>query len=116
MQTSCRTTSILASAQSSNSSTMQMPKWDVSHIILLSPCAYPHYHFFPQIGTKTQRSGFASHESKEFDGVGAMHQLASASLAALFSVALFVTAHFFIDYRSARSPAFTFVERTFVPL
>lgn len=71
---------------------------------------------FPADWNEDTEIRFASHESKEFDGVGAMHQLASASLAALFSVVLFVTAHLFIDYRSARSPAFTFTERTFVPL
>jgi hypothetical protein len=48
--------------------------------------------------------------------MGALHQLASASLVAAFSIGLFVAAQLFNEYRSARSPAVTFVERTFVPL
>lgn len=48
--------------------------------------------------------------------MGAMHQLASASLVAAFSIGLLVTAQLFNEYRSARGPAITFVERPLVPL
>jgi hypothetical protein len=44
-----------------------------------------------------------------------MHQLANASLAALFLIALVVTTQRFIEYRSMQT-AITFVDRTFVPL
>jgi hypothetical protein len=38
-------------------------------------------------------------------GMGAIDQLASASLAAVFSIAMLITAHLFIDYRSAKTDA-----------
>lgn len=37
--------------------------------------------------------------------MGAIDQLASASLAAVFSIAMLITAHLFIDYRSAKTDA-----------
>jgi hypothetical protein len=37
--------------------------------------------------------------------MGAIHQLASASLAAVFSIGMLMTAHLFIEHRSARSAA-----------
>jgi hypothetical protein len=37
--------------------------------------------------------------------MGGVHQLASASLAAAFSLILLVTAHLFIEHRSAKNPA-----------
>lgn len=45
-----------------------------------------------------------------------MHQLASASLVAAFSIGLFLTAQFFNDYRSTHHPAITFAARTLAPL
>jgi hypothetical protein len=36
--------------------------------------------------------------------MGGVHQLASASLAAAFSLILLVTAHLFIEHRSAKNP------------
>jgi hypothetical protein len=47
--------------------------------------------------------------------MGALHQLVIASLAAAFSIGLLVTAQHFIEYRSARSSAITFIERSHVP-
>jgi hypothetical protein len=35
----------------------------------------------------------------------AVHQLASASLTALFSVGMLIAAHFFMQYQSARVPS-----------
>jgi hypothetical protein len=37
--------------------------------------------------------------------MGAIDQLVSASLAALFSIGMLIASHAFIEYRSARSPA-----------
>ena len=37
--------------------------------------------------------------------MGAIHQIASASLAAVFSVGMLMMAHLFIEHRSARSLA-----------
>ena len=80
-----------------------------------------HYHFFPIIGTKPSNQGFSPEGNPRDCGrgsedMGATHQIASASLAALFSIGLLVTAHLFMEYRSARSPAITFVDRLVVPL
>jgi hypothetical protein len=43
-------------------------------------------------------------------------QIVNASVAAIFAVALLVTAHRFIEYRSAQGPTITFADRAFVPL
>jgi hypothetical protein len=51
-----------------------------------------------------------------FEDMGALHQLAIALVAAAFSIGLLVTARHFIEYRSARNPAITFIERGHVPL
>jgi hypothetical protein len=51
-----------------------------------------------------------------FEDMGALHQLAIGLLAAAFSIGLLITARHFIEYRSARSPAFTFIEQSHVPL
>jgi hypothetical protein len=37
-------------------------------------------------------------------GMGAIDQLACASLAALFSVGMLIASHVFVEYRSSRSP------------
>jgi hypothetical protein len=42
--------------------------------------------------------------------MGSVHQLASASLAAAFSIGLLVTTHLFIEYRSAKNPAIAIVQ------
>ena len=43
-------------------------------------------------------------------------QIANASVAAIFAIALLVTAHRFIEYRSTQGPAITFADTAFVPL
>jgi hypothetical protein len=48
--------------------------------------------------------------------MGAAHQIANASVAAIFAIALFATAQLFTEYRSAHAPAVTFAERLFVPM
>jgi hypothetical protein len=48
--------------------------------------------------------------------MGAAHQIANASVAAIFLIALFVTAQVFTEYRSAQAPVITFAERALVPL
>jgi hypothetical protein len=48
--------------------------------------------------------------------MGVALQIANASVAAIFAIALFVTAQIFIEYRSARAPAITFADSIFVPL
>ena len=42
--------------------------------------------------------------------MGAIDQLASASLAALFSVGMLIASHIFMEYRSARSPTVNVVQ------
>jgi hypothetical protein len=37
--------------------------------------------------------------------MGAIHQLASASLAAAFLIGMVIAAHLFVEYRAAKSPA-----------
>jgi hypothetical protein len=39
----------------------------------------------------------------------AVHQVASASVAAVFSMSMLLAAHFFTEYRSSRMPAITLV-------
>jgi hypothetical protein len=47
------------------------------------------------------------------DKMGAVHQLMSASLAAVFSIGMLVSAHLFIEYRSSReAPAW--ISRPFI--
>jgi hypothetical protein len=48
--------------------------------------------------------------------MGGVHQLASASLAAAFSILLLVTTHLFIEHRSARSPAIAIVRPIPAPI
>ncbi len=48
--------------------------------------------------------------------MGAALQIANASVAAIFAIALLVTAQRFVDYRAAQGPAITFADRAFVPL
>ena len=48
--------------------------------------------------------------------MGAALQIANASVAAIFAIALFVTAQLFIEYRSTQGPSITFAQRIFVPL
>jgi hypothetical protein len=48
--------------------------------------------------------------------MGTVHQIANASVAAIFLIALFVTAQVFNKHRSTRTPGVTFAERPFVPL
>jgi hypothetical protein len=40
----------------------------------------------------------------------AVHQVASASVAALFSIGMFLAAHLFTEYRSSRMPAITIIQ------
>lgn len=47
--------------------------------------------------------------------MGAGHQIANASVAAIFLIALLVTAQIFTDYRSAQAPGITFAERALAP-
>ena len=42
--------------------------------------------------------------------MGAIDQLASASLAVLFSIGLLIASHVFIEYRSSRSPTVSVVQ------
>ena len=48
--------------------------------------------------------------------MGKAHQIANASVAAVFLIALVVTAQIFTQYRSAQAPLITFAERSLVPL
>jgi hypothetical protein len=48
--------------------------------------------------------------------MGAALQIANASVAVIFAVALLVTAQLFTEYRSAHGPVVTYAERLFVPL
>jgi len=47
--------------------------------------------------------------------MGAALQIANASVAAIFAIALLVTTHRFVEYRSTQGPTITFADRTFVP-
>ena len=42
--------------------------------------------------------------------MGAIDQLASASLAALFSIGMLIASHVFMEYRSSRTPAVSVAE------
>lgn len=48
--------------------------------------------------------------------MGFMHQLASATLAALFSIAMLFAAHCFTEYRAVRNPAIAAVPPSSSPL
>src|SRR5689334_10982956 len=50
------------------------------------------------------------------EDMGAALQIANASVAVIFAVALLVTAQLFTEYRSAHGPVVTYAERLFVPL
>jgi hypothetical protein len=66
-----------------------------------------------------RRQGFPVFRLKRTGGredMGAAHQIANASVAAIFAIALFATAQLFTEYRSAHAPAVTFAERLFVPM
>jgi hypothetical protein len=71
---------------------------------------------FPDIGTKVNLAGFLPEGNWRLEDMGAAHQIANASVAAIFSIALLVTAQLFIEYRSARGPAVIYAERPVVPL
>jgi hypothetical protein len=68
------------------------------------------YHFFPLSGTvrKIPRSCLSRRwieaRIEGIVGMGAIEQLASASLAALFSIGMLIASHAFMDYRSSRNP------------
>jgi hypothetical protein len=47
--------------------------------------------------------------------MGAAHQITNASVAAIFSIILLISAQLFIDYRSTRGPAVIYAERSVVP-
>jgi hypothetical protein len=66
-----------------------------------------------------RRQGFPVFRLKRTGGpedMGAAHQIANASVAVIFAVALLVTAQLFTKYRSAHGPVVTYAERLFVPL
>jgi hypothetical protein len=42
--------------------------------------------------------------------MGTVHQLASASLTAMFAAILFLASHGFVEYRAAKQPAFQRVD------
>lgn len=48
--------------------------------------------------------------------MGVALQIANASVAAIFAIALFATTQLFIEYRAAKAPAITFAGSIFVPL
>jgi hypothetical protein len=74
------------------------------------------YRFFLLFGTKVRVPGCRLKETGGHETMGAALQIANASVAAIFSVALFLTAQLFTEYRSTHAPAVTFAERLFVPL
>ena len=48
---------------------------------------------------------FCAKGNREIGPMGMVHQLACASLAAAFSLAMLVTAHLFMEYRSSHDQA-----------
>ena len=71
--------------------------------------ADPTLPLFPESRNKAKRAAFSKTEAGSFVEMGGVHQLASASLAAAFSILLLVTTHLFIGYQSAKNPAIAVV-------